>query len=165
MDPMQFAVVTLFLVAFVAYRQMMTRPTARRGVLILGFGLMVIGFANGGVVDTRHPVLSVAVVAVELACAVAFGALRASTMRVWRDEAGVTWSRGTGWTLLAWFVSIVSRLLLFAAGSALGLVSRPTAVLVFAGLTIAVQSVLVARRGLAMSGTSVRERGSSSVAS
>ncbi|MEV7014023.1 hypothetical protein [Streptosporangium sp. NPDC051022] len=165
MDPMQLAVTTLVIVVFVVYRQMVTRRTDRRGLLVLGLVMIAGGLAGGGVVDTGRPLLSAVMLAVELAFAVAFGAVRASTVRVWRDEAGVTWSKGTRWTMLAWLLSFTGRAALFAVGTALGLTAPPTAALVFAGLTISVQSLLVARRGRALTGTAVREREVSPIAS
>ncbi|MER7133967.1 hypothetical protein [Streptosporangium saharense] len=153
MEPLQTAVFSLVVLAFVVYRQMRTRPALGRGLLVFGLVLTVVGVYGGGPFDMGLSVLGGAVVAVEVAMALAFGALRARTVRVWRDADGVAWSRGTGWTLLAWLVSFAARAALFAAGSALGLTSRPTAALVFAGLTVAAQAVLVARRGRALTGT------------
>ncbi|MFF0578102.1 hypothetical protein [Streptosporangium saharense] len=152
MEPLQIAALSLLVLALVVYRQMRTRPARSRGLLVFGLVLTVAGVYGGGLFDMGFSVLGVAVVAVEVAMALAFGALRAWTVRVWRDADGVAWSRGTGWTLLAWLVSFAARLALFAAGGALGLAYRPAAALVFAGLTVAAQAVLVARRGRVLPG-------------
>lgn len=152
MESLQIAALSLVVLAFVVYRQMRTRPTQGRGLLVFGLVLTAVGVYGGGLFAMGFSVLGIAVVAVEVVMALAFGALRARTVRVWRDVDGVAWSRGTGWTLLAWLVSFAARLALFAAGGALGLTYRPTAALVFAGLTVAAQAVLVARRGRALTG-------------
>ncbi|MEV8631717.1 hypothetical protein AB0395_08675 [Streptosporangium sp. NPDC051023] len=153
MESTQIAIATVAIVVFVVYRQMVTRPTAKRGILIFALVLVAAGLGSGGVLDFHPSVLSVVVVAAEVVTAIAFGALRASTVRVWRDEAGVTWSKGTGWTMLAWLFSFTARLVLFAVGNALGLAFRPTAALIFAGLTVATQALLVAYRGRLLSAT------------
>ncbi|WP_067172326.1 hypothetical protein [Microtetraspora niveoalba] len=157
MEPLQIAVLSVAVVLFVVYRQMMTRRTERRGILVLGGLMMLAGLAGGGVVDTGHVALGTLTLVLELACAVAFGFLRAATVRVWRDETGVTWSRGTGWTAAVWLASLASRIALLGGGYALGLASAPTSVLLFVGLTIAVQSVLVTRRARALPGVAVRQ--------
>ncbi|MER7209705.1 hypothetical protein ABT340_21790 [Streptosporangium sp. NPDC000239] len=147
MDSLQIAVFSLVVLALVVYRQMRTRPAAGRGLLVFGLILTGAGVYGGGLLEESPSVLGVAVIAVEAVMAVAFGALRAWTVRVWREADGVAWARGTAWTLAAWVVSFAARLALFAAGGALGLTYRPAAALVFAGLTVAAQAVLVARRG------------------
>lgn len=156
MEPQQIALMSVAVVVFVVYRQMMTRPTERRGILYFS-GLMILaGLSGGGLVDTRHLALGALMLIAELAFAVGFGMLRASTVRVWRDPAGTAWSKGTGWTLVAWLASLASRIALFGAGYALGLASAPMTVLLFVGVTIAVQSLLVTRRGRALPGIAVR---------
>ncbi|MFI6600416.1 hypothetical protein ACIBHX_29585 [Nonomuraea sp. NPDC050536] len=141
---------------FIVYRQMMTRPTERPGILYVALALVVLGLAKGGIVDSGHLTLSVALVAVEVVCAVAFGMIRAATVRVWRDAAGVTWSKATGWTLLAWVVSIATRVGLYFVGAAFGLALSTGSLLLFIGLTIGVQSLLVTRRGRMLAGTPQR---------
>ncbi|WP_406313844.1 hypothetical protein OHA77_36865 [Streptosporangium sp. NBC_01639] len=150
MDPMQIAAVAVVLTAYVLYRQMKTRVATGYGLRLLALFMIAIGLLSGGLVDPRHLALSLALLAVEVACAVAFGFLRASTVRIWRDEAGVLWSKGTGRTLLGWLASLLTRVALLGAGYALGLVSVPTALLVFMGLTVGVQSFSVARRARAL---------------
>ncbi|MFC7643037.1 hypothetical protein ACFQX6_20735 [Streptosporangium lutulentum] len=89
---------------------------------------------------------------VEAALAVAFGVVRAATVRVWRDETGAAWSRATGWTLVGWLASLATRVALLGVGPALGLdlAFAPTALLFFVGLTIGAQSLFVARRARAL---------------
>ncbi|MFF0311696.1 hypothetical protein ACFYSC_30025 [Streptosporangium sp. NPDC004379] len=149
-NPLSTAAVIVLVIAFVLYRQMMTRVATRTGLLWLALFMMVAGAASGGLVDPRRLPLSLLLLAVDVACAVAFGVLRASTVRVWRDGKGTPWSKGTRWTLLGWLASAVARVALLGAGHALGLASAPTAILFFMGVTIGVQSLLVARRARAL---------------
>ncbi|NUR83107.1 MAG: hypothetical protein HOY71_03360, partial [Nonomuraea sp.] len=58
---------------FIVYRQMMTRPTERPGILYVSLALVALGVLRGGVVDPQHLGVSVALVTVELFAAVAFG--------------------------------------------------------------------------------------------
>ncbi|QKG21187.1 DUF1453 domain-containing protein [Actinomadura verrucosospora] len=143
----------LAVLALVVYRQLRARPVGERGPYTVPAVLAVIGVAQGGLLDDAHPALSVALLAGEAAAAIAFGALRAATVRLWRENDGALWRRGTGWTLAAWLVSILSRVGFLAAGHALGLTVSPSLFLVFLALTLIVQNLLVARRGRRVSGT------------
>ncbi|MEV1239854.1 hypothetical protein [Nonomuraea sp. NPDC049750] len=156
MDPLLSALLIPAVVIFVVYRQMMTRPTARNGIVYVSAALVALGLLTGGLIDTTQLALSLALVAVEAIAAVVFGAVRAATVRVWMDEAGVTWSKATPLTLLAWLASVASRVGLYFAGTALGLGVSTSGILFFVGLTIGAQALLVARRGRALSGTTVR---------
>ncbi|MEV1169559.1 hypothetical protein [Nonomuraea sp. NPDC049784] len=153
MDYMPMSLVVLFAVIFVVYRQMKTRPTAKRGILYTAAVMIVVGVVTGGLIDGRHLALSLGLLVVEAVVAVALGVWRAATVRVWLDDSGIAWSRATGWTLLAWLASIATRVGLYFAGQALGLTSSPSGVLLFVGLTIGAQAYLVARRGRALTGT------------
>ncbi|MCA2221619.1 hypothetical protein [Nonomuraea aurantiaca] len=156
MDPLLSALLIPAVVIFVVYRQMMTRPTARNGIVYVSAALVALGLLTGGLIDTTQLALSLALVAVEAIAAVVFGAVRAATVRVWMDEAGVTWSKATPLTLLAWLASVASRVGLYFAGTALGLSVSTSGILFFVGLTIGAQALLVARRGRALSGTTLR---------
>ncbi|MEU7828067.1 MULTISPECIES: hypothetical protein [unclassified Nonomuraea] len=156
MDPLLSALLIPAAVIFVVYRQMMTRPTARNGIVYVSAALVALGLLTGGLIDTAQLALSLALVVVEAIAAVVFGAVRAATVRVWMDEAGVTWSKATPLTLLAWLASVASRVGLYFAGTALGLNVSTSGILFFVGLTIGAQALLVARRGRALSGTTVR---------
>ncbi|MEV6156629.1 hypothetical protein AB0L53_40425 [Nonomuraea sp. NPDC052129] len=156
MDPLLSALLIPAVVIFVVYRQMMTRPTARNGIVYVSAALVALGLLTGGLIDTTQLALSLALVAVEAIAAVVFGAIRAATVRVWMDEAGVTWSKATPLTLLAWLASVASRVGLYFAGTALGLNASTSGILFFVGLTIGAQALLVARRGRALSGTTLR---------
>ncbi|TDD46091.1 hypothetical protein E1286_22070 [Nonomuraea terrae] len=150
MQTTEISLLVLLAVAFVIYRQFRTRPAGRLGVLCTAGAMIVAGVVMGGLLDPVHPALSLALFAVEAFGAVALGVWRAATARVWLDDSGVAWARGTGWTLVAWVASIAVRLGLYAAGQWLGLAPSAGGILLFVGLTIGVQAYLVARRGRAL---------------
>ncbi|MFC5825426.1 hypothetical protein [Nonomuraea insulae] len=153
MDTVQISLLVLLAVVFVVYRQMRTRQTEGMGNLITAAAMVVLGLASGGLFDTGHLALSVTLFAVEVVAAVALGVWRARTVRVWLDGSGVAWSKATGWTLLAWLASMATRVALYFAGAALGLTAATSSVLLFLGLTIGIQSYLVAGRGRALTGS------------
>ncbi|WP_248962035.1 hypothetical protein [Sphaerisporangium perillae] len=151
MNPIETAPLAIAVTAFVVYRQMRIRVATGYGLQIFALIMIAVGLLSGGLIDTRDLALSVALMAVDLACAVAFGFLRAATVRVWRDEKGVTWCGGTVWTLLGWLASMVARIALYVVGRAFGMAPAPTAMLLFVGVTIGAQALLVARRARALS--------------
>jgi hypothetical protein len=146
----EISLLVLLAVAFVVYRQFRTRPTGRLGVLYTAVAMIAGGVIMGGLLDPVHPVPGLALFAVEALGAVALGVWRATTVRVWLDDSGVTWAKGTGWTVVAWVASIAVRLGLYVAGQWLGLAPSAGGILIFVGLTIGVQAYLVARRGRAL---------------
>jgi hypothetical protein len=156
MEPIQTVFLVLLVAVFVVYRQMRTRPTASRGVLYTSAIMVVVGVAGGGLIDGRHLTISLALLVVEVVAALALGAVRAATVRVWRDASGVAWSKATGWTALAWLASVAVRVGMYFASVALGLTVSTTSILLFMGLTIGAQALLVDRRGRALSGTARR---------
>lgn len=147
METTEASFLVLLAIAYVIYRQFRTRPANRSVVLIIGGALFMIGVATGGALDPLNPGLSIAMFAVEAMVAMALGAWRAATVRLWLDASGMAWVKGTGWTLVAWLVSIAIRLAMYFAGQALGLAPSTGGILVFVGITLATQAHLIARRG------------------
>ncbi|GAA3624185.1 hypothetical protein GCM10022419_132280 [Nonomuraea rosea] len=156
MEPIQIAVLVLFALVIVIYRQSQARPTARSGMLYTSGAVIAVGVVSGGLIDTRHLALSAALFLVEAATAVALGAWRATTVRVWVDSSGVALSKATLWTLLAWLASMAVRVGLYVAGNSLGLILSTGGIMVFIGLTLGTQAYLIARRGRALTGTGKR---------
>lgn len=139
--------------AYAIYRQFKTRPAHRSAVLYISLALIVYGVAAGGVLDNDHLGASVFMLAVEVVTAVGLGILRAMTVRIWADDKGAAWSKGTGWTLLAWLGSIAVRVAEQLAGGAMGLTVAVGGIMVFVGLTLATQSLVVSARARALSGS------------
>ncbi|MEV4296204.1 hypothetical protein [Microbispora rosea] len=150
METTQIVALTLVVVAFVIYRQMRPRPVARPVVLIIAAVMILAGLGGGGLVDAGHASLSIAVLVAELLVAAGLGVLRAMTTRVWRDQHGVAWAQGGVPTLIAWVGSIAVRVAMMALTSFLGLASSQSSVLLFVGVTLGVQFLVVARRANAL---------------
>ncbi|MFI9576524.1 hypothetical protein ACIG5D_34290 [Microbispora rosea] len=150
METTQIVALALVVVAFVIYRQMRPRPVARPVGLIIAAVMILVGLSGGGLVDAGHASLSIAVLVAELLVAAGLGVLRAMTTRVWRDQHGVAWSQGGVPTLIAWVGSIAVRVAMMALTSFLGLASSQSSVLLFVGVTLGVQFLVVARRANAL---------------
>lgn len=132
-------------VLLVGWRQLTTRRVDRPGLIILAVVLAAIG-VTGGIVERDLLSLSVVMLVVDLVFAAGAGVVRAMSVHVWRDEHGVLWSRGTWATVLLWGGSVAGRIGLYGIGAALGLSAPFSGALLFVGVTIGVQALVVARR-------------------
>ncbi|GAA4581326.1 hypothetical protein GCM10023194_12230 [Planotetraspora phitsanulokensis] len=140
----------LAVLALVLYRQTRARRVFAPSAHILALIMIAIGLLSGGVVDPRHTGLSVVLLVVETVSAVVLGVVRALTVRIWWDETGRAWFKGTRWTMLGWLASILVRFGLLGVGHVLGVAAAPTTFLLFVGLTFGAQSVVVAQRARAL---------------
>ena len=97
--------------AFILYRQLHAQPVAgaaggRRPVVFAAIGVVL----TGQYVAHHHVgPLAVAGLALSLLLAAGLAYLRGHSVRLWRQD-GAWWRRGTGLTLVLWFVSIGSHL-------------------------------------------------------
>ncbi|GAA1818945.1 hypothetical protein [Actinomadura chokoriensis] len=132
--------------ALVLYRQLRTRPVDERRMYTVPLVLAVVALAQGGLIDRGHPALSAALLAGEAVAAVGLGVLRAVTVRLWREDDGTLWRRGTGWTLAAWLVSVAVRAGFAGAGYAAGIRPAAGGVLLFLTAMLLAQSLVVVRR-------------------
>lgn len=104
--------IAILVVALLIARQLRARrareDSAARFVLILG----VIGVVETVQTVKGHQVSAdtVALVIAGLVIGAAFGAVRAWSMRVWRDADGVAWRQGTGLTAMLWILSLAAHL-------------------------------------------------------
>jgi NAD/NADP transhydrogenase beta subunit len=107
--------VGLVVVVLLIWRQVKTRPaqesSAARLVLILGV-VGVITTVNAFNSHSGHHASggTIGWIVVSLVVAAAFGAVRATTVQVWRDPNGVAWRRGTWLTAALWIVAIAAHL-------------------------------------------------------
>ncbi|MCX5063221.1 hypothetical protein OG895_38690 [Streptomyces sp. NBC_00201] len=105
-------VVLLAVVGLVIRRQLRTRPVRRIGSLIAPGGLGVLGVAGialgvwSVVRDQSLTALPVILLVVSLAVAACLGAVRARTVRVWRDPEGRVLRKGTAATTGLWLASV-----------------------------------------------------------
>jgi hypothetical protein len=143
-------VIGVAVVALLVVRQMSTRrvreDTAFRFMLILGvIGIVLMVDAAKG-----HPLpaRAVLVVVAGLVLAVLLGAVRALTVRIWRDPSGVAWRRGTGWTAALWIVSLAAHLGLdpLAGDSSVAKSFVSASILLYLALTLGVQREVLRAR-------------------
>ncbi|MEV4802222.1 hypothetical protein AB0K18_19590 [Nonomuraea sp. NPDC049421] len=156
MNSVETGLLILLVLAFVIYRQFKTRPADRSSVLYISAVMIVIGLVSGGLFDPHHFALSLAFLAAEAVTGVGLGILRAMTVHIWTDAQGVAWSKGTVWTLLAWLASIAVRVIEQVAGTSMGLTVTTGGILIFVGLTLATQALVVSRRVRALPGSAAR---------
>jgi hypothetical protein len=108
-------------VALVLVRQFRTErlATGRKWWLlpaILGF----VALRDGGLTDPHHMTGSVALLAVEMLVSVGTGIGWAFTTRLWADERGDVWTKGTAATAGAWAGGIAARVAVAGVGLAMG---------------------------------------------
>lgn len=152
MNPVNILLVAAVIV-FVIYRQMTTQRVGGKALLIPG-ALMVYGLYEAyfgahptGLLDPHHLVISVALFAIGLVLAAGLGVWRGVTVHAWRDDAGALWRKGTALTIVAWIVSIGSRVLVGAAGGYFFHTAETTAsIMIAAGVSLIVQNLVISRR-------------------
>jgi hypothetical protein len=138
----------LAVLALLIYRQLAARPVNASALRLIAI-LAVIGliqtyqFLSKG---HNHP-LTFAALGGSLVLAAIFGALRASTVRVWVDD-GQAWSQGNWLTAVLWIASLVAHLgydvLVVHGPGARGL--GTATIVLYLAVTLGFQRVLVFRR-------------------
>jgi hypothetical protein len=140
-------------IVFVIFRQMTTQRVGGKALLIPG-ALMVYGLYEAyfgkhptGLLDPHHVVISVALFAIGLVLAAGTGVWRGVTVHAWRDQAGALWRKGTVMTVVAWVVSIGSRVLVGLGGGYVFHTAETTAsLMIAAGVSLIVQNLVISRR-------------------
>ena len=92
-------------------RQLQTRPVKEDSTLVFIGVLVVVGIAQTvAAMQKAHahslPTAAIAILLVGLALGAGLGAVRATTVKLWRDQTGVALRKGTGVTAVLWLVSI-----------------------------------------------------------
>ncbi|PRY60916.1 hypothetical protein B0I28_102531 [Glycomyces artemisiae] len=111
MESMSAVAFAALVVGFVVFRQLRARPFRPVAALITPavFGLLGIAGLAFGVASVVkvHPltVLSIVLLAASFVAAVVLGALRAGTVRLWRDGSGRLLRKGTAFTTGCWVLS------------------------------------------------------------
>lgn len=141
------ALVVVAIVALVLVRQIRARRVAEgRRWWLLPAVLVFLALKEGGLVDRHHEAASVALLAAEIVIGTGMGTVWAFTTRLWRDEAGVAWSKGTKATAVAWTGGILLRVGLGALAVMMGVHEGSGATLLALAATLLIRSgVLVWR--------------------
>ncbi|RFU36711.1 DUF1453 domain-containing protein [Actinomadura logoneensis] len=131
--------VVLLVLALVLRRQLRAQRIDEARLYTLPVVLVVAGLAQGGLVDHAHVAVSVALLAGEAVTGLLLGAMRAATMRLWREPDGSLWRRGGGLTIAAWVVSIAVRAGTTGLAAVLGVHTGSGNLLAFFGVSLLAQ--------------------------
>ncbi|MEU8438430.1 hypothetical protein AB0F18_37145 [Streptomyces sp. NPDC029216] len=139
--------VIALVVVFVLVRRFGGRPVKDRDRLwVLPAVLMVIGVAEGGLVAPAHPVLSVMLLAAEIAVAFGIGLLMGRAMTLWREPDGTLWAKGNNMVLALFGLSLATRAGLALLGHTAGVPVRNGALLLTLAGWILAQGLALAAR-------------------
>lgn len=112
---------------------------------ILGFSAL----HDGSLTDAHHVTGSVVLLVVELLVSLVIGVGWAFTTRIWSDEQGDVWTKGTAATAGTWLGGIAARAAVVGVGLALGIHLGSSALILGFALSLLVRSgVLMWRAGL-----------------
>ncbi|MGY0019210.1 DUF1453 domain-containing protein [Streptomyces sp. cg35] len=106
---------------------------------ILGF----VALRNGSLADPHHMTGSVVLLAVELLVSIGIGIGWAFTTRVWTDEQGDVWTKGTMATAGTWFGGVAARGALVGIGLLMGVHLGSSALMLGFALSLLIRSGLL----------------------
>jgi hypothetical protein len=140
-------VVAVGVVALVLVRQVRPRQVSEGGRwLVLPGVLVVLGLQHGGVLDPHHQALSAALLAAGIVVGAGTGVVWAFTSRIWRDENGTAWTRGTKATAAAWVGGIALRIGMAVLGGMMGVHEGQGATMLALAATLLVRKGVLAWR-------------------
>lgn len=145
--------IAVLVLLFVLARQVQKRTVREDSRPILLLVLLVVGVIELVQFADHHPISGTAITMLiaSLVLAAAFGAVRAYTVRLWRED-GVLYRQGNVVTVLLWLVSIGvhfgADVLIDGGGAAKGLAS--TTLLLYIAISFGVQRVVVQSRARSM---------------
>lgn len=112
--------IAVAVIALVVSRQVRPRRIAtERRFWLLPLILAAYALRAHDLIDPDHRAEAIGLLAVSVLSALAMGCVWGWTVRIWRDQNGTLWTRGTKATLAAWFGMLVLRLGFYGLGSAL----------------------------------------------
>ncbi|MCP2335630.1 hypothetical protein [Actinomadura rupiterrae] len=135
--------VVLLVLGLVLRRQLTAQRINEARMYTLPVVLVIIGIVQGGLVDHAHLAVSAGLLAVEVVVGLLLGAMRAATMRLWREPDGSLWRQGGGLTLASWVVSVAVRIGLMGVGYAFGVHTGSGNVLAFLGVSLLAQYAII----------------------
>ncbi|MFE9247852.1 DUF1453 domain-containing protein [Streptomyces sp. NPDC007088] len=135
-------------VVLVAARLVRAQPVGggRSRWWIVPVVLAFLALREPGLVDSSHESASLALLAVEVVVGLAIGAGWAWTSRVWADEDGTVWAKGTRASAGIWGGGILVRAALFGVGTALGLHQDSSTLLLALAVTLLARGAVLSRR-------------------
>jgi hypothetical protein len=136
--------------ALLIYRQLIARPVTARGLQIVVILALIGLFQTVGYFDSNHSSDGTyAALGGSLVLAAIFGALRASTVRLWMQD-GQTWQKGNWLTGVLWALALAAHLgydALVARGHGHGTPSVGDAtVVLYLAVSLGIQRLIVQQR-------------------
>ena len=147
-------VVGLLVLGWILTKQMSPQQVKNspKGALIV----TVIGLVSAAqFVDHHHlSVVALATMVFSALLGVAFAAARGFSVRIWRDEQGTLWSRGTVATLVLWIVGLAAHVGLdMVAGHGAG----SATIVLYIGTMLLAQLLVVQWRARALTGAPAKQ--------
>lgn len=145
--------VGVLVLGYILFRQVQKRSVNEDNRPVLLLVLFVIGAVELVQFVQGHPVngTGIAMLLASFVAAGVFGAIRAYTVRLWR-EGGTLYRQGNAWTIVLWLVAIGvhfgADVLIDHSGSAKGLSS--VALMLYIAVSFGVQRIVVRSRATAM---------------
>jgi hypothetical protein len=137
-------VLIVAVIALVLVRQMRPRRVASGGRWwLLPAVLVLTSVRQHGLFDPHHESLSVALLVGDLVVGIGMGTVWAFTTRIWVDESGVVWCKGTKATLAAWVGGVLLRIGLAAVGAELGVHESNGSTMLALAATLLIRTGLV----------------------
>jgi hypothetical protein len=150
------AVVAVAVIGLVLVRQVRPRRVAEgRSWWLLPAVLAYLACQRGGWTDPHHTTASALLLAAELVIALCMGTAWAFTTRIWRDETGVAWTRGTKATAAAWVGGILLRVGLGAVGAMMGVHEGTGSIMLALAVTLLIRRGVLAWRAGNMDATAI----------
>ncbi|WP_030902618.1 hypothetical protein [Streptomyces sp. NRRL F-5126] len=148
----------LYVLAIIALVVVMVMRQARprriggdaRRSFVFPIVMVVLGVREGHLVDADHAGVSVALLAAELLVGVLMGVGWAVTSKVWREQDGSVWSRGTKATAGVWLAGFAGRMGIMGLGALVGIHQSYGALLITLGISFALRSLLLMHRAGAL---------------
>jgi hypothetical protein len=144
------AAVTVVILAIVLVRQFVPRQVRARPLIWVAV-LLVLGVAPPG--PAPATATGIALLVASLAVSAALAVPRATSMRLWLDEHGAAWRRGSVGTLWWWLAAIAVRIGFAAGGQLLfGEPERAGSLWLGLAVTLGMQQLVLTKRVRALGG-------------
>ncbi|MFF2652758.1 DUF1453 domain-containing protein [Streptomyces sp. NPDC058045] len=135
---------TVLVVALIVSRQIRPQQLGSEPRWWVGPAVLAaLSVHGGGLVDPHHQVVSMALLCAEVAVGIGMGAAWAFTSKLWQDEEGTTWVRGTRATAAAWVLGILLRLGLLGLGLLVGVHQGTGALLLALAVSLLVRKAVL----------------------
>jgi uncharacterized membrane-anchored protein len=142
------ALIGVALIVLIIIRQIGERTWTTRRLVVFPLIFVVAAILNGTTMGhDLASALGVTAFAVGLVLAAALGVARAHTMGVRRGSGNTIVTKGNGWTMMWWGISIAVRVGMAVGLGFLGIREGVGEAMLFAAVTIGIQNAWLAYRG------------------